>query len=195
MSKYAKYKKVNEKWVDEIPAHWEMKRLKGIFALRSEKNNPVKTDRILSLTAKQGVVPYDEKYGPIGNKPKDDLTKYNVAHSDDLLVNCMNVIIGSSGVTKYDGAISPVYYALYPHYDSINEWFYHYLFRLEPFYKSLIGLGKGILEHRMRISMDYLGNVMLPMPPREEQDKIVKYLKYKGIYIKIFCIYCEKSES
>ena len=32
---------------------------------------------------------------------------------------------------------------------------------------------------RMRISMDYLNNVNLPLPPREEQDKIVAYLNWK----------------
>lgn len=188
MSKYAKYKKVNEKWVDKIPAYWEMKRLKGIFALRNEKNNPVKTDRILSLTAKQGVIPYEEKDSMGGNKPKADLTKYNVCHVNDLLVNCMNVVSGSAGVSKYEGAISPVYYALYPHKND-NVWYYHHIFRLEPFQKSLVGLGKGILMHeseegkltsvRMRISMDYLGNIMLPVPPKEEQDKIVNYLNWK----------------
>ena len=32
---------------------------------------------------------------------------------------------------------------------------------------------------RMRISMDYLGNVLLPVPPREEQDQIVQFLDWK----------------
>ena len=32
---------------------------------------------------------------------------------------------------------------------------------------------------RMRISMDYLGNVLLPVPPRSEQDKIVDYLNWR----------------
>lgn len=31
----------------------------------------------------------------------------------------------------------------------------------------------------MRISMDYLGNVLLPVPPREEQDQIVRFLDWK----------------
>lgn len=194
MSKYTKYKKVNEKWVNAIPAHWEMKRLKGIFALRNERNNPIITDKILSLTAKQGVIPYEEKESAGGNKPKADLTKYNVCHTNDLLINCMNVVSGSAGVSKYEGAISPVYYALYPHNDD-NVWYYHHIFRLEPFQKSLVGLGKGILMHeseegkltsvRMRISMDYLGNVMLPVPPKEEQNKIAMYLDWKINYINI----------
>ena len=32
---------------------------------------------------------------------------------------------------------------------------------------------------RMRISMDYLGNVNLPIPPRDEQDQIVRYLNWQ----------------
>ena len=31
----------------------------------------------------------------------------------------------------------------------------------------------------MRISMDYLGNVPLPVPPRAEQDQIVRYLDWQ----------------
>ena len=184
------FQDVSEKWVDKIPSHWEMLRLKRILQIRKEKNNPIVTDFILSLTASQGVVPVNEKEGAGGNKPKDDLTKYSVARKDDLLVNCMNVVAGSAGVSKWDGAISPVYYALYPRdSENCNIWYFHYLFRLLPFQRSLLGLGKGILMHesstgklntvRMRISMDYLNNVNLPLPPKDEQDKIVAYLNWK----------------
>lgn len=174
---YTSYTPINQKWAKQIPSHWDAKRMKAVFAMRKERNNPIVTENILSLTAKQGVVPYAEKEGTGGNKPKSDLTQYNVCHENDLLVNCMNVVSGAAGVSRYYGAISPVYYAFYPHKDE-NIWYYHYIFRLLPFQRSLVGLGKGILMHesedgtltsvRMRISMDYLGNVLLPVPPREE---------------------------
>lgn len=185
---YSTYINVDQKWVTQIPSHWQAKRLKAVFSIRKERNDPVVTDFILSLTAKQGVVPYAEKEGAGGNKPKDDLSKYNIAHENDLLVNCMNVVSGSTGVSRYYGAISPVYYALYPRQDE-NVWYYHYIFRLISFQRSLIGLGKGIMMHesdsgklntvRMRISMDNLGNVLLPVPPKSEQDQIVSYLNWK----------------
>lgn len=190
MSNPYSYKDVSERWVNEIPAHWDSLRLKRILQIRKERNHPVITDFILSLTASQGVVPIQEKEGAGGNKPKEDLSKYNIARKDDLLVNCMNVVAGSAGVSKWDGAISPVYYALYPR-DGVdcNIWYYHYLFRSLPFQRSLLGLGKGILLHesstgklntvRMRISMDYLNNVNLPIPPKDEQDCIVAYLNWK----------------
>ena len=185
---YDSYTSVNQKWVDSLPSHWKFQRLKNIFAMRKEKNNPIITSNILSLTAIQGVIPYSDKKGTGGNKPKDDLSKYNIARENDLLINCMNVVSGAAGVSKYFGAISPVYYALYPRNDS-NVWYYHYVFRLMPFQRSLIGLGKGILMHesdagvltsvRMRISMDYLSGVLLPIPPRDDQDQIVRFLDWK----------------
>ena len=92
-----------------------------------KKNDPIITENILSLTAKQGVVPYAEKEGSGGNKPKGDMTQYNIARPNDLLVNCMNIVAGSAGVSRYFGAISPVYYALYPRLNC-NIWYYHYLF-------------------------------------------------------------------
>lgn len=114
MNKAYSYTSINQKWVKQIPSHWNAKRMKAVFAMRKERNNPIVTENILSLTAKQGVVPYAEKEGTGGNKPKSDLTQYNVCHENDLLVNCMNVVSGAAGVSRYYGAISPVYYAFYP---------------------------------------------------------------------------------
>lgn len=196
-NEYSSYLDVNEKWISRIPEHWEFLRLKRILQNRKEKNSPVITDFILSLTASQGVVPLAQKEGAGGNKPKDDLTKYNVAHKEDLIVNCMNVVAGSAGVSRWDGAISPVYYALYPRIEEqCNIWYYHYIFRLLTFQRSLLGLGKGILMHesstgklntvRMRIAMDYLNNVKLPIPPKVEQDKIVSYLDWQTSEINRF---------
>lgn len=37
---------------------------------------------------------------------------------------------------------------------------------------------------RMRISMDYLGNVLLPVPPCDEQDQIVHFFDWKVSSIK-----------
>lgn len=34
---YETYVDVDEKWIKKIPSHWQMKRLKAIFAMRKEK--------------------------------------------------------------------------------------------------------------------------------------------------------------
>lgn len=164
-------------WIGQIPKHWKIKRLKFILNERKENNKPVKTDFILSLTNEKGVIPYSEK-GAHGNISKDDITGYKLAYPNDIILNSMNVVIGSVGLSSYFGAISPVYYALYSKENS-NIKFYNYIFQTSVFQNSLKGLGNGILEIRMRIPMSNLNNVFLPLPPLNEQEKIAEFLDKK----------------
>lgn len=41
-------------WLGEYPANWELKKIKYCLQERIEKNNPIRTTEILSLTAKTG---------------------------------------------------------------------------------------------------------------------------------------------
>ena len=186
---YLQYKDVESLWMTQIPSSWNYKLLRSVFYERKESNDPVKITEILSLSAKHGVQLYSDKKHEGGNRAKDDLTKYHIAHPGDLIVNCMNIVSGSVGLSKYTGLISPVYYALVTRSEDYNRYYYSYLFSLETFQKSLLPLGKGILMHesstgklntvRMRISMSSFNNVPLPVPPREEQNQIVRYLDWQ----------------
>ncbi len=165
-------------WIGEIPEDWVVQNLKSILAERKENNNPIKTDFILSLTNDRGVIPYTEK-GDIGNKSKDDLTEYKLAYPNDIVLNSMNVIIGSVGLSEYFGAVSPVYYMLYPRKEEDVVEFFNYVFQTKVFQESLKGYGNGIMEHRLRIPMINLNTVMLPYPIAEEQQKIANFLDEK----------------
>ena len=163
-------------WIGEIPEGWEIKRLGAILHERNEVNNPIQTTSILSLTNNRGVIPYSEK-GNQGNKAKDDLTGYKIAHIGDIVLNSMNVIIGSVGLSNYYGAVSPVYYMLFPRNNiETNIQYYNYLFQTTAFQQSLRGYGNGILEIRMRIQMQKLKTVLLPVPTFLEQSNITVYL-------------------
>lgn len=177
MEGYTSYQHLQFGWTDALPSHWGVKRLKRVLSERKENNNPVKTNEILSLTNTRGVIPYSEK-GNIGNKSKENIEGYHLTYPNDLVVNSMNVVIGSVGVSDYFGAISPVYYALMSRGEA-NIKYYEYIFRLPSFEETLKGLGNGILEIRMRIPMSKLNNVLLPLPPRVEQDQIVRFLDWK----------------
>ena len=163
-------------WIGEIPEGWEIKRLGAILQERNEVNNPIQTTSILSLTNNRGVIPYSE-IGNQGNKAKDDLTGYKIAHIGDIVLNSMNVIIGSVGLSNYYGAVSPVYYMLFPRNNiETNIQYYNYLFQTTAFQQSLRGYGNGILEIRMRIQMQKLKTVLLPVPTFLEQSNITVYL-------------------
>lgn len=164
--------------IKNMPKNWDAKKIKYVFEERKEINNPVKTDILISLTHDKGVIPHNEK-GNVGNKAKEDLSKYKIVYPGDIVVNSMNVIIGSSGLSDYFGLLSPVYYILYKIDKNNNNKFFHYLFRSYIFQKSLIGVGNGILEHRMRVPIDKLGSHLIPLPPYEEQELISRYLDKK----------------
>ncbi len=188
MNRYESYKDSGVEWLGEIPSHWECVPLRSIFKFRNEKNDPIKTDNILSLSIANGVAEYSEENRG-GNKRKDDLTSYKLAYPNDIVINSMNVIVGAVGVSKYFGAISPVYYALYLHNLEANLPYYEKVFKNENFQKGLLQFGKGILIKfgengkmntiRMKISQDDIKTLYLPMPPHPEQQKIAQYLDDK----------------
>ena len=92
----------------------------------------------------------------------------------------MNVVIGSVGLSQYYGAVSPVYCMLYVRNNTkYNVRYYNYVFQDKIFQGGLNGLGNGILEIRMRIPMSKLKYVCVPVPPRDEQDQIVRYLDWQ----------------
>ena len=160
-----------------MPAHWEEKRLKSLFRKRNESFSPNESLQVLSLLKDVGVIPYSEK-GNIGNKSKEDITTYNVARKGDIVMNSMNVIIGSVDITQYDGYISPAYYALYSN-NGVSTEYYNYLFHLKAVQQQMRSLANGILEIRLRISSTQLFGMYYPFPPIEEQRKIVTYLDKK----------------
>ena len=131
-------------WIGNIPSEWKIRKIKYILRERNEKNDPIKSDNILSLTASQGVIPYAEKEGG-GNKPKEDFSAYKLAYPNDIVMNSMNILSGSVGLSKYFGCVSPVYYMFYSDNENINIKYFHYIFQTSVFQKSLMGLGNGIL--------------------------------------------------
>lgn len=164
-------------WLGEFPAHWDVKRLGSLLEERNEMNADRKVQQVLSLVRKRGVMRYEDK-GRIGNKRSDDVARYKVVREGDIVLNSMNVIIGSVGQSAYTGCLSPVYYVLKPRSNEHHNAYFNALFQVERFHSSLVRFGKGILAHRMRIPMIDLKTVMLPVPPPDEQmaiaDRVVK---------------------
>lgn len=193
--KYAEYKDSGVEWLGDIPSHWDLQRLKVILNERNEKNDPIKSTNILSLTMHQGVIPYSEKEGSGGNKPKEDLTAYKLVYENDIVLNSMNVIVGSVGISKYFGIASLVYYMLYPRsLNQTNIRFYNYIFQAKSFQENLGRLGTGILIKksessgklntiRMKISMEDLNNEILTIPSVEEQTQIANFLDHETAQI------------
>lgn len=172
---YPKYRQCDLAWASRLPSHWGLPRLGSILEERRETNEAREIAQVLSVLKDIGVVPYEQK-GNIGNKKSEDTRRYKIVRPDDLVMNSMNVIIGSVGRSRYIGCLSPVYYVLKRRFAEDDPRYLEAIFRVKPFQQSLVRIGNGILAHRMRIPMELLKCELLPKPPRDEQAAIVRFL-------------------
>jgi len=193
---YDKYKRSGIVWLGDIPEHWEVESFKNILTERNEKNSPIKSKEILSLSIDKGVTLYAEKTTNL-DRFKDDYTQYKLAYKGDLVFNSMNMIVGAVGVSNYFGCVSPIYYTYsggLKHSNSTK--FYEYLFRCRIVQSFLYSLGKGLIAIdrgegkyntlRLKISRDDLRSLKLPFPNFSEQTAIANFLDYKTIKIDRF---------
>ena len=174
---YPAYQDPGVPWLGEVPAHWALPRLGAVLRERGETNDDGRITDVLSVMKDRGVIPYAEK-GNVGNKKSEDITRYNIVRPDDIVVNCMNVIIGSVGLSRYSGCLSPVYYVLTRRSQTDDPRYLNAYFQTKPFQLSLVRIGNGILAHRMRIPMELLKCEPFPIPPTDEQAAIVRYLDH-----------------
>ena len=164
-------------WIGEIPEKWKLERLKSQVVEINEKNSPLKTDYVLSLTIKDGVIPYEEK-GDVGNKAKENHEEYKLAYPDTIVLNSMNILIGAVGICKYYGCVSPVYY-VFKAADSSDLRYLNYIMSSTPYQKYLRKYANGILEIRLRVSSDDILKRHIPLPPLSEQQAIADFLDKK----------------
>ena len=164
-------------WLGSVPSHWKRGKLKQYIFEISEKNSPVKTTDILSLTNKLGVVPYEEK-GNQGNTAKEKYDEYKLAYPDTIVANSMNILIGSVGYCAYFGCVSPVYY-VFKNFSHGNLKYINYIFQTNEFQKCLRQFSNGILEIRQRVSAKTILNQDFFFPTLDEQNMIVEYLDTK----------------
>ena len=170
-------KNSNIEWIDEIPSDWDLIRLQFCLKEINVKNNPVQTTQVLSLMKDVGVLPYEEK-GDIGNKSKDNVSEYHLAYPNTIVLNCMNILIGSVGISNYFGCVSPVYY-VFKETDKCDLRFVNYIFNTREFQKELRKYAKGILEIRLRVSADDIFKQKIPLPAKNIQIRIANFLDQK----------------
>jgi type I restriction enzyme S subunit len=129
---YPKYKYSGAPWFGDVPDYWGTPRLGTVLRERKEVNKANEVTKILSVMRDVGVIPYEEK-GNVGNKCSEDITRYKIVRPGDIVANCMNIIIGSVGISKYTGCLSPVYYVLTPRSKKMMLVSLTTFLRLKPF--------------------------------------------------------------
>ena len=170
---YPAYKASRVDEFSDVPAHWKVQRIKTLFRLRTEKSGVAHGSELLSIYTHIGVRPRRELEEK-GNKASttDD---YWIVKKGDLILNKLLAWMGAVGVSHYDGVTSPAYDILMPIVDLASD-YYHYLFRTRIYLTQFKKRSKGIMDMRLRLYFDQLGQVLVPVPSGGEQQAIVEFL-------------------
>lgn len=164
-------------WIGTIPKNWKLLRIQyGLYEIK-ENNTLKKTSQVLSLVKDNGVMLYEEK-GNKGNKSKEDISQYKIAYPNTLIVNSMNILIGSVGISKYTGCVSPVYY-VFKETEQTDLRYINYIFNTREFQKELRKYANGILEIRLRVSANDIFKRKIPFPNKQTQKLIADFLDKK----------------
>ena len=163
-------------WLGEIPEHWKTKRMKYLFRLVADKA-PLDNDfELLSLYTDIGVKPRRE-LEERGNKASTT-DEYWLVQPGDLIVNKLLAWMGAFGVSSYSGVTSPAYDILRPQ-AAVEPFYYHHLFRCGVATTEVRARSYGIMDMRLRLYFDRLGDMYVPCPDFEEQQAIVEYIAHE----------------
>ncbi len=155
---------------------WNKSRLSSLFIENSTKNSAFDEQKA-----------YQFFFGSIIPKKEYDFTedlietyrKYTIVRPGDIIINGLNLnydfVTQRVGLVKEKGIITSAYLSLRPRKD-LNTQYYCYLLKTVDAQKMFHGLGTGI---RLTLSYKDIKNLMLPAPPRDEQDQIVRFLDWK----------------
>jgi len=134
-------------------------------------------------------------YTHIGVKPRKELEQrgnkasttdgYWIVKKGDIISNKLLAWMGAVGVSHYEGVTSPAYDILRP-IRQCNTDYYHYLFRTPKYLQQFKIRSRGIMDMRLRLYFDQLGQIPVPVPPTDEQDSIVLFLNWKTAQINKF---------
>lgn len=170
---YNDYKPIPELWITKIPENWSYRKIKFLFNERSEKGYP--DEPLLVASQNMGVVPKDV-YGNRTVEAQKNLHLLKLVKAGDFVIS-LRSFQGGIEYAYYQGIISPAYTIMEPK-EEINPGYFRHLAKSRLFIDLLQMCVTGIREGQ-NIDYSKLKNHLIPVPPREEQDKIVRYLDWK----------------
>lgn len=165
-------------WIGEIPTHWEVLPIRSFITLISPDKKGEEDYKLLSVTRDKGVIIRGER-GEDGNNNRipDDLSNYKVVKQNQFVINKMKAWMGSYGVSKYNGIVSPAYYICDVH--DIYEPFFSMAIRCRQYINFFWKYSKGIRVDQWDMSPLALREIPFATPPFDEQREIAAYLDDK----------------
>lgn len=176
MKRYEYYRETASPFLKEVPSHWEDTRIGRGYAEKSIGNND--GEQLLSVFLNRGVVSYTDTDMKQVHKPSEDMSAYQLVEPGDFVLNNQQAWRGSVGVSSYRGIVSPAYIVMTPIMDN-NPRFMNYMLRETACTAQFVLASKGVGSIQRILSPIKLKSSIMVLPPRAEQDQIVRYLDWQ----------------
>ena len=171
---YDEYKRTDLLWLDSIPEHWEMTRNKNVMMLSKDTVGKNHSNYVLLSLTKNGIIARDMENAK-GKFPKEFDT-YQVVNPGDIVFCLFDIdeTPRTVGLSSKKGMITGAYTIF--KIENINPKYLYYYYLSIDNNKKLKPLYTGL---RKVINTDTFLRTKMPNPPRDEQDKIVKFLDFQ----------------
>ena len=164
---------IAQKKAFDTSGEWKTVKLGHIFKERTERAKGNET--LLAVTISNGVQRRDEI--DLKDNSSDDKSKYKCVYIGDIAYNTMRMWQGASGVSPYNGIVSPAYTIVTPiRPDLHNMTFWAYYFRYSPLVQTFQKYSQGLTSDTWNLKFPQFSEIAVTMPPISEQDKIAECL-------------------
>lgn len=172
---YEKYIQIPVPWIQYMPAHWGLVRGKYLY---QKMQRPIHdTDEVITCF-RDGTVTLRKNRRTAGFTESLKEIGYQGIKKGDLVIHVMDAFAGSIGVSDSDGKGTPVYSICQAKGDSNNQ-YYALLLREMARSGYIQSLYRGIRERSSDFRFEVFAAQFYPVPPRSEQDQIVRFLDWK----------------
>lgn len=156
-----------------IGENCKLVKLGEIFNERSERSNG--DEELLAVTINNGVQKRNEL--ELKDNSSENKNSYKKVHINDIAYNTMRMWQGASGVSFYDGIVSPAYTVIYlkdNKNNNINFWKYYFkeTYLINEFRKH----SQGLTSDTWNLKYDQFSDIKVKLPFTRMQNKISEVL-------------------
>lgn len=148
---------------------WEQHKLGEVFSERLDRTS---TGELISVTINNGVVKSDS----LNRKDNSSQNKsnYKKVNRNDIAYNSMRMWQGASGVSQYEGILSPAYTVLIP--NQVSSVFFSFYFKKEHMKQTFQKYSQGLTSDTWNLKYPQLKLIHVLVPAIKEQNKIANLL-------------------
>jgi type I restriction enzyme S subunit len=182
LPRHAEYKDSGLSWVGAIPSHWQTRRNRFLFR-EIDSRSAHGEETHLSMSQAHGLLP--SKSLSRKSLQSENYAGGKLVAENDLVLNRLKAHLGVFARAKQSGVVSPDYSVFRPKGEAAVQ-YCEALFKTPMYVAEFRRRTKGIVEGFWRLYTDDFYDVQSLLPPKDEQDQIVVYLRAQDAHVARF---------